>query len=141
MVEHNGKPKIKVSNNPTKTTNPGAKKVVRFYSEEGLMEADALAAVAEDLRNGEVEIIDPINPLRRKRLRETSRVELLRDIVIDGQLVYDFPSMEGIRTRRVDQLNHLHDSYKRLHNPHEYKVGLTFSLWQQKEGMLTQRVS
>jgi nicotinate phosphoribosyltransferase len=68
-------------------------------------------------------------------------VELLRDIVVGGQLVYDFPSMEEIRTRRIDQLDHLHDSYKRLHNPHEYKVGLTFSLWQQKEQMLTQRVS
>jgi nicotinate phosphoribosyltransferase len=139
MVEHNGKPKIKVSNNPKKTTNPGAKKVMRFYSEEGLMEADAIGTVSEDLRNGEVEIIDPTNPLRRKRLREASRVELFHDIVVDGQLVYSFPSMEEIRSRRTDQLNHLDDSYKRLHNPHEYKVGLTFSLWQLKEHMLTQR--
>ena len=48
MVEHNGRPKIKLSANPEKMTNPGVKKIVRFY-DGGLMEADALAADSEDL--------------------------------------------------------------------------------------------
>ncbi len=49
MVEHNGRPKIKLSANPEKMTNPGVKKIVRFYDADGLMEADALAADSEDL--------------------------------------------------------------------------------------------
>jgi nicotinate phosphoribosyltransferase len=138
MVEHNGKPKIKLSANPEKMTNPGNKKIVRFYDRESLMEADALADNAEDLRTCEVLIVDPNNPLRRKKLNSGQRIELLKPIVTDGQLVYDFPSLEQIRDHRKQELSHLHESHKRLHNPHEYKVGLTHRLWQQKEQMLNQ---
>jgi nicotinate phosphoribosyltransferase len=138
MVEHNGKPKIKLSANPEKMTNPGVKKVVRFYSEDGLMEADALADNSEDLSSSGVLIVDPNNPLRRKKISAGQRVELLDPIVSSGQIVYEFPSLDQVRNRRKEQLSHLHESHKRLHNPHEYKVGLTHMLWQQKEHMLTQ---
>ena len=139
MVEHNGRPKIKRSNNPAKTTNPGSKRVVRFYSEDGMMAADAVGASSEDLAGGEVLIVDPANPLRRKTLTETRRVELLHDIVVDGRLVCDFPSMEEIRDRRAAELDRLDPSYKRLLNPHEYKVGLTLKLWRLKEELLERK--
>jgi len=138
MVEHNGQPKIKLSGNPEKMTNPGVKKILRFYGEDGFMEADALARGLEDFNHEAVMIVDPSNPLRRKKVGFAARVELLQDIVIEGKLVYDFPALEHIRNLRADQLSHLHESYRRLHNPHEYKVGLTFALWQQKEQMLNQ---
>jgi nicotinate phosphoribosyltransferase len=138
MVEHNGAPKIKLSGNPEKMTNPGVKKVVRFYDAEGLMEADALADDSEDLACRETVIIDPNNPLRRKRLSSGQRVELLEQVVSRGEIAYDFPSLEEIRARRKDQLAHLHESHKRLHYAHEYKVGLTHTLWQKKELMLNQ---
>jgi nicotinate phosphoribosyltransferase len=138
MVEHNGKPKIKLSANPEKMTNPGSKKVVRFYGEDGLMEADALADNLEDLNVSEVLIVDPNNPLRRKKLNSGRRVELLKPIVESGKIVYEFPSLDRIREHRVEQLEHLHESHRRLHNPHGYKVGLTYRLWQQKELMLNQ---
>jgi nicotinate phosphoribosyltransferase len=138
LVEHNGQPKIKLSANPEKMTNPGVKKVVRFYNEAGLMEADALAGHSEDLSVNGVLIVDPNNPLRRKKLNAGQRVELLDTIVDSGQIVYAFPSLDQIRNHRKEQLAHLHESYKRLHNPHEYKVGLTLGLWRQKEHMLIQ---
>lgn len=138
MVEHNGKPKIKLSANPEKMTNPGLKKAVRFYDREELMEADALADVDEDLSVEGILIIDPNNPLRRKKLNSGRREELLKTIVQSGEAVYDFPSLEQIRGHREEQLSHLHESHKRLHNPHEYKVGLTHALWQQKEQMLNE---
>jgi nicotinate phosphoribosyltransferase len=100
------------------------------------MEADAIAHVSEDLDTGPIVIVDPNNPLRRKRLDNPNRTPLLRDIVRRGGLVYDFPSLELIRCRRIEQLAQLHETYRRLRNPHEYKVGLTRSLWQQKERML-----
>jgi nicotinate phosphoribosyltransferase len=140
MVEHNGEPKIKLSGNPEKITNPGIKKVVRFFDAAGLMQADAIAHVSERMEAGPVVIVDPNNPLRRKRLTDSSRVALLRDIVRDGQVVYDFPPMEKLRQRRSDQLSLLHESHRRLHNPHEYKVGLTQALWRQKEQMLNQEI-
>jgi nicotinate phosphoribosyltransferase len=138
LVEHNGRPKIKLSANPEKMTNPGVKKVVRFYNEDGLMEADALADNSEDLSVQGVLIVDPNNPLRHKKLNAGQRVELLDTIVDSGQIVYAFPSLDQIKNHRKEQLAHLHESYKRLHNPHEYKVGLTHGLWQQKEHMITQ---
>jgi nicotinate phosphoribosyltransferase len=138
MVEHNGQPKIKLSGNPEKMTNPGMKTVIRFFDAEGLMEADALACGPEDLQHDGVMIIDPNNPLRRKKLSAGGCTELLQDIVREGKLVYSFPPLSEIRMKRKDQLAHLHESYRRLHNPHEYKVGLTLTLWKQKEQMLNQ---
>jgi nicotinate phosphoribosyltransferase len=140
MVEHNGQPKIKLSSNPEKMTNPGFKKVVRFIGDDGLMEADALALRSEDVKDGEILIIDPSNPLRRKKLSAGVRLELLRPVLDRGELVYEFPSLNEIRSRRIDQLAHLHDSYRRLHMPHEYKVGLTYKLWRQKEQMFDQEM-
>ena len=140
MVEHNGQPKIKLSSNPEKMTNPGFKKVVRFIGDDGLMEADALTHRSEEVKDGEILIIDPSNPLRRKKLSAGVRLELLRPVLDRGELVYKFPSLNEIRSRRIDQLAHLHDSYRRLHMPHEYKVGLTYTLWRQKEQMFDQEM-
>jgi nicotinate phosphoribosyltransferase len=136
MAEYNGRPKIKISSNLEKMTNPGIKKIVRFYDMEGLMEADALAEDSEDVSAGEVLIVDPGNPLRRTTIRSERRVELLVPAVVAGELVYEFPSLEQIRARRKNQLADLHESYKRLTNPHEYKVGLTQKLWTLKEQMI-----
>lgn len=137
MVEHNGWPKIKVSGNPEKMTNPGYKRVYRLFDDNRLMEADALASAEECLGEEPILIVDPTNPVRRKRVKAALCVELLEDIIVEGRLVRDFPSLEQIRRRRREQLDTLHESYRRLHNPHEYKVGLTLALWQQKEQMLT----
>jgi nicotinate phosphoribosyltransferase len=116
----------------------GTKKIIRYYDAEGFMEADALAADSEDVNDCGVLIVDPNNPLRRKKLDSARRTELLQPIVEAGNLVYAFPSIEQIRQHRIADFARLHESHKRLHNPHEYKVGLTHALWQQKEHMLTQ---
>ena len=138
MVEHNGRPKIKLSANPEKMTNPGVKKIVRFYDADGLMEADALAAESEDLTTSGILIVDPNNPLRRKKLDSAQRIELLNPIIESGKIIYQFPSIDQIRDHRKKDLSRLHESHKRLHNPHEYKVGLTHTLWKQKEQMINQ---
>ena len=140
LVEHNGRPKIKLSSNPEKMTNPGFKKVVRFYGRDGLMEADVLAQRSEEVGEREVLIIDPNNPLRRKKLNAGQSVDLLCPVLENGKQVYDFPSLKEICRRRADQLSHLHESYRRLHMPHEYKVGLTLALWRQKELMFDQEI-
>ncbi len=137
LVEHNGQPKIKLSGNPEKITTPANKKIVRFYDGDGLMEADVLACQTEDLKGDEILIVDPINPLIRKFINGSeSHVELLADVVRKGNIVREFPTLEEIRSRRSDQLKHLHESYRRLLNAHKYKVGLTAALWRQKERML-----
>jgi nicotinate phosphoribosyltransferase len=138
LVEHQGEPKIKLSSNPEKMTTPGVKNVVRFYSRQGMMEADALAHESEGSNISEAMIIDPVNPTRRKRIAASSSVQMLEEIVREGTLVYEFPSLDSIRERRKKQLMCLHESYRRLHNPHEYKVGVTPKLWQIKERLMNQ---
>jgi nicotinate phosphoribosyltransferase len=102
------------------------------------MEADALAHNSEDLSVCGILIVDPNNPLRRKKLNAGQREELFHLIVKSGHITCGFPSLNQIKNRRKEQLAQLHESHKRLHNPHEYKVGLTHSLWLQKEQMLNQ---
>ena len=136
MAEYNGQPKIKISSNVEKMTNPGLKKIIRFYDKDGLMEADALADDSEDLSIGGVPIVDPGNPLRRTTIHASRRVELLVPVITAGEQVYEFPALAEIRRHRVRQLDELHESHKRLSNPHEYKVGLTHRLWKQKELMI-----
>ncbi len=141
MVEHNGHPKIKLSADPEKMTNPGSKKIVRFYGPDGLMNTDALVDMSEDLSASEVFIVDPRNPQRQQRLNPEHCVELLHPIVNSGEVVYEFPSLEEISNHRKEQLAHLHENYKRLKNPQEYIVGLTQTLWKQREEMISRFTS
>jgi nicotinate phosphoribosyltransferase len=73
MVAYNGQPKIKLSSNPEKTTNPGLKEIIRFYNQDGFMETDVLADCSEVLGTGEVLIVDADNPLRREKLHSERR--------------------------------------------------------------------
>jgi len=136
LVEHNGKPKIKLSSNPDKTTNPGFKKIVRFYDTDGLMDSDILADISEDLSSGDVNAIDPKNPSHGEKLHHPHREELLHPVLQAGAIVHAFPVLDQIRDHRKDQLQRLHKNYRRLHNPLEYKVRLSEKLWLQKDRML-----
>jgi nicotinate phosphoribosyltransferase len=136
LVEHRGEPRIKLSGNPDKTTNPGAKRIVRFYDAGGTMEGDAVAPAGEEISSGPVEVVDPRDPARRTRLSGRGRRELLETIVSGGELVYDFPPVGTICARRRDDLARLDASHRRLRDAREYDVGLTASLWRVKERML-----
>ena len=136
MVEHNGKPEIKLSADPGKMTHPGSKKIVRFYNSDGLMDADVLAFNSEELSAGEVHIMDSRKGHRPKKLNSETRIEILQPVVDTGRIVCEFPSLEQIGRYRKEQLAHLHESYKRLNNPSEYTVGVTQMLWRQKEQIL-----
>jgi nicotinate phosphoribosyltransferase len=138
MVAHNGQPKIKLSSNPEKTTNPGFKDIVRFYNQAGFMEADVLADASEDLRAGETLIVDLNDPLHQEKLDSDRREELLVPIVESGEIVYSFPSLGQIRNHRQQQLSRLHERHRRIRDPHKYKVGLTQKLWLLKERMREQ---
>ena len=141
MVEHNGQPRIKLSNDPEKMTNPGIKKVFRFYDKEGLMETDVLTEGSEDLNVQEVMVVDPNNPSRAQKLDPAAKkAELLQQIMRAGEVVYSFPSLEQMRTKRKEQLAHLPECYRRLINPDTYQVGITLALKQQKERMLRKKI-
>lgn len=139
LVEHNGQSRIKLSDNIEKSTSPGRKQIYRLTNgKTSYFEADALTLEHEILKEADdVLIIDPRNPLRRKRVSSPTRCEpLLAPVMEKGSRLHPPESLEVMRKRRVDNLDRLDPSYKRLVNPHVYKVGVSQALWRLKEELL-----
>lgn len=140
-IEENGEimPKIKVSENTVKITNPGFKKVYRFYSNDsGKALADVITLADEKLPENEYTIFDPQNPWRKKTLRNFIIRPLQEQIFKSGKLVYDIPSLSEISINCKKELNTLWDEVRRLENPHKYYVDLSYNLWDLKNEMLNE---
>ena len=139
-LEENGRlvPKIKVSENAEKTTNPGVKDTIRFYSREtGKALADLLVLEHEELPPyGPLTIFDPIDTWKRKTLRDYEIQSLLVPVFREGRQVYDCPSVQEIQAYARKELGHFWPEYKRLMNPEEYIVDLSEELWNLKHTMI-----
>ena len=139
-LEDNGQlvPKIKVSENAEKTTNPGVKDTVRFYSREnGKALADLLILDDEQVPpHGPLTIFDPIDTWKRKTLRDYDTERLLVPIFRNGQQVYESPSVQQIQEYARRQLEHFWPEYKRLNNPEKYIIDLSEELWNLKHKMI-----
>ncbi|GAB6936462.1 nicotinate phosphoribosyltransferase [Calditerricola yamamurae] len=131
-------PRIKVSENPAKVTIPGKKKVVRFYDcDTGEAMADLIMLDDEPIPTGEpFEIFDPIHPYRRKTLRNYEVRELLVPMIVNGQRVYDLPSLDEVRRYSLEERSRFSPEVRRLVNPHEYPVDLSEALWNLRNRLL-----
>ena len=132
-------PKIKISENPGKITNPGYKKVLRLY-EEGKMVADLICLDEETLDTSKpLTIFDPTETWKRMTLNDYTARELLVPVFVDGKCVYKQPGLWDIQAYAKQEMSELWDEYKRLKNPHVYKVDLSQKLYDLKQRMLTQK--
>ena len=131
-------PKIKLSENVTKITNPHFKKVYRLFDREtGKAEADYIAVYDEVVDDTlPLELFDPEATWKRKTLENYRAVPLLRTIYRGGQLVYQRPGLQEIQRYCEEQVETLWDSVKRFENPHNYYVDLSLRLWTIKEELL-----
>ncbi|MBR2614294.1 MAG: nicotinate phosphoribosyltransferase [Clostridia bacterium] len=132
-------PKIKVSNNAIKITNPGFKNIYRVYDKTTKKaEADFIYLRSE----GDYDQTKPLkltHAIDRWKQIEFTNYELRKlqqDIVINGKLVYKMPSLKEIKEYVKKELNSFWDEYKRLDNPHIYKVDLSDDLYELKTKML-----
>jgi len=132
-------PKIKISENPQKVTNPGVKKIIRFSNGQGRMMGDLLAHVDEPLPAGQpVRAHHPMYDYMKKTYRPPySATELMVPIFKDGRQVYDPPGLTEIRDRAAEQIASLEPEYKRFSNPHIYKVSLSDQVHETKQALLT----
>lgn len=132
-IEDDGRiiPKIKISENVQKITNPYFKKVVRLYSKEtGKAIADVLTTRDEVIDDSKpYEIFDPQNTWKRKLITNFTAVELQVQIFKNGELVYDPPNLQEIRQYSEKELDLIWDEVKRFENPHTYYVDLSQKLW------------
>jgi nicotinate phosphoribosyltransferase len=137
--EINGKlvPKIKISDNPAKVTNPGYKKVFRLYDKNGMAIADLIALDHETIDTTKpLRIFDPVQTYKRMTLTNFTVRELLVPIFIGGKQVYTCPDIHEIAAYAKRELASMWDEYKRLLMPHTYKVDLSDSLYDLKQKLL-----
>jgi len=131
-------PKIKISQNPNKVTNPGVKKIVRFYNGKDRMMGDLLAEVDEPLPMGRAVVAHhPMYDYMKKTYKPPYRAAgLMVPVFIQGKLVYAPPSIQDMRERAREEIESLEPEYKRLTNPHIYKVSLSDRLYKIKKSLL-----
>lgn len=131
-------PKIKLSENVTKITNPDFKEVWRLFdTTTGMAIADVLTCRGEIIDDTKpYEIFDPEYTYKRKFLEHFSAVRLMEPIFMDGECIYQRPSTEDIREYCKAQLDTIWDEVKRFENPHKYYVDLSQKLWDKKNELL-----
>lgn len=134
-------PRIKISENPAKITNPGVKQLYRFYDRRsGKALADLLALDEEDFSSGEpLEIFDPENTWKRMTLCDYRMRQLLVPVFENGELVYESPALSEIAAYAKQEMETFWDEYKRLNRPHRYKVDLSQKLYDLKLQLLANR--
>ena len=132
-------PKIKVSENTAKITNPHFKKVYRYYdNESGKALADELCVWDETVDDTKPHtIFDPNATWKTKTLINFTAKELLVPVFKNGECVYDCPSIQEIQAYCTEQLDCLWDEVKRFENPHNYYVDLSEQLYQIKSILLS----
>ncbi len=135
-------PAIKISESRSKTPNPGAKQVWRIYDRRGAATADLICLEGElPRRLKRIRLRHPIDEHRQRSLSAAdvqSCEPLLENVLEEGRLVYDLPSIESMRERRESDLERLDAGVKRLMNPHIYHVSLSQRLWTLKQKLIAQ---
>ncbi|MFT9848588.1 nicotinate phosphoribosyltransferase [Aneurinibacillus sp. REN35] len=138
-VEKDGvwQPRLKISENPTKITNPGYKQVIRFYDRDTDKPlGDLIALKEETIPEDNITMFHPLFPHKRKVIRNYRMEMLLEPVIEQGQICYTAPSLTNIRAYAKEQLDHLSPEIKRLVNPHEYHVDLSQKLWDLKQSLI-----
>jgi len=132
------RPKLKVSDDLEKTTNPGIKKVIRFFDEKDFMRGDVLLFEEEALPEQQpVRAFHPMLAHVHKTYPPSHRrEEILVPVFQGGKLVYSRPTLQEIQARTFQSLHHLRPEHKRLQNPHIYHVSLGEKLFRQKQELI-----
>ena len=134
-------PKIKISENPEKITNPHFKKVYRIFDgETDTAIADLLCVYDEKIDESQpLTLFDPIETWKKKTVTGYKVRELLVPIFEGGKCVYKIPHISEIQAYCKSEVSKLWDEVKRFENPHRYYVDLSQKLWDIKHKLLENR--
>lgn len=133
-------PRIKISENAEKITNPDFKKVYRLYDRDsGKAIADVITLREEAIDDSKAyEIFDPIYTWKRKTINNFVAKELQVQLFNKGKCVYESPDIKEIHQYCKNQIDKLWVEVKRLENPHKYYVDLSQKLWDVKNELLSE---
>lgn len=131
-------PKIKISENEGKITNPHFKMLYRlFRKSDGRAIADYITVHDEIIDESKpIELFDPIYTWKRCIVTDYTAVPLLKPIFIGGEQVYELPALHSIREYCGAQIASLWEEVRRFENPHRYYVDLSQRLWDIKQELL-----
>ena len=123
-------PKIKLSDNTAKITNPAFKNLYRLYDKEnGMAIADLITLRDERVDESKpLTIFHPVETWKRHEVENFQAEPLLHTIVEKGKLVYEFPSLQEIQAFSKQELARFWEEYLRLDMPQVYKVDLSDKL-------------
>ncbi|MBO4479250.1 MAG: nicotinate phosphoribosyltransferase [Clostridia bacterium] len=133
-------PKIKISNTIEKVTNPGLKKVVRFYDKKTKMAiADLMLLIDEPNPDGSPYMIfDPENPWKKMTIENYYVEELLVKVFDRGEQVYFSPEIKEIAAYHKRSSASFWEQYKRVTLPEIFKVDLSEKLYETKQKLLAE---
>lgn len=139
-IEEDGKiiPKIKISENAEKITNPGFKKIYRLFDKDNNKAiADLICLASENIDESEpLEIFDPVYTWKKKKLTNYYAKELMVKIFDKGKPCYESPSVKSIQAFAKEETQKLWEEVLRFENPHPYYVDLSNKLWNLKRDLL-----
>ncbi len=139
-LEKNGEmiPKIKLSENKGKITNPGYKKVLRIYDKAKHKALADLICLDEEQydETKPLTIFDPVDTWKKLRLTNYTLRELLVPVFVRGKQVYHSPCLQDICAYAKQEMQTLWEEYKRLTKPHLYKVDLSEQLYELKQALI-----
>jgi nicotinate phosphoribosyltransferase len=139
-IETNGTiiPKIKISENEEKITNPGFKKIYRIFDKNTDKAIADLITLADEViyETKPLVIFDPIFTWKKKRIKNYYVKELLVKIFENGAPVYKNPSVMEIKRFAKNETEKLWPEVLRFENPHNYYVDLSTKLWNVKQSLL-----
>ena len=133
-------PKIKFSDNIGKITNPGYKKLYRFYDKDTNYALGDLIAFHDEVINKETyTLFNPDQEFQKKTISNYYVKELQVPVFINGELVYEIPTIEETRNYCKQELDTIYPETKRFNNPHTYYVDLSKDLLKLKKELLEQK--
>ena len=143
VEDNNGNyiPKIKLSENTIKITNPDNKTVFRIYDKAtNKAIADLICLAGETIPEDGLTLFDPAETWKKTYLeKDTYYVkEILVPVFINGECVYNLPTTAEIKEHCKNELNALWDECKRFENPHGYYVDLSQKLYDLKMNMINE---
>ncbi|WP_125153845.1 nicotinate phosphoribosyltransferase [Clostridium rectalis] len=140
-IEHHNEiiPKIKISENEEKITNPGFKKVYRIFDKKTNNAIADLLTLNNEIvdENKPLVLFDPIFTWKKKKIKNFYAKELMVKIFNKGNLIYDCPDINEIREIVVKETNKLWHEVLRFENPHNYYIDLSTKLWSLKQNLIT----
>ncbi len=140
IQDENGmQPKMKISDNPEKVTNPGEKRIYRFVNKTtGKAIADVICLADEKIDETKpYTLIHPVDRWKTKEVKNFTAVPLYKKVVENGVQIYDCPPLERVCQHARESLDGFWEEYKRIERPQLYKVDLSEKLYDLKQSMLS----